>query len=535
MMAPAENTWRRAVRVGCTWRGACLLCMALFLAAIARFYIPPTGFSSLIAIGAKLDSHAVTALRDVPHYVYEDSWGYDGSYYVQIALHPLLDEPALAGAIDNLPYRAKRILLSWLAWGLGAGQPEWIVQAYALLNVVSWLGLATLLWRWFPPNSLDNFLRWAGVMFSHGVCMSVRDSLADGPSLLLVAVAVMLVEKGRRNAGTMLLAVATLGKETSLLAVPALLRGKKKTGWRRAIGLAVRSVLVALPLLAWMIYVRWRVGPVGDAGLGNFALPLTGWLGKWSDTVADLRRPGFSWSHLATLLAVIALTVQCAFVGLRWRPTEIWWRVGAPFAALLVLLGQPVWEGAPGAVFRVLLPLTLAFNVLVPRGRRWLPLLLVGNLSVMTGLAELSPPDQYYRLHGRHADIAALRVEMRGWHQGESKAGRCWRWSASESSLVLTNRGTTPLAVHFSGWGRAVDARRITAAFDGREVWQGALAPRVTPVDLGSVLIQPGEHVLAFTSERPGVKPSLEDRRTLSFALYDLEVAVTPAGGQSPP
>ena len=116
--------------------------IALFLGAVARFHQPGTGFSSLLSIGDILNDSKVAALRQVPHHVYEGSAGYDGAYYVQLALHPALDNPELTKAIDNLPYRARRILLSWVAWAAGLGRPAWIVQAYALLNVASWLALA---------------------------------------------------------------------------------------------------------------------------------------------------------------------------------------------------------------------------------------------------------------------------------------------------------------------------------------------------------------------------------------------------------
>jgi hypothetical protein len=177
------NFFRSRVRV------AYVACVVLFLWCVAQFYERSTGFSSLISIGDLLNETKVTALRQTPHYVYENSSGYDGAYYVQIALYPTLDNPELRKAIDNLPYRSKRILFCWAAWALGLGQPGWIVQAHALLNVLCWLALAWVLLRWFPPSGWENFFRWAAILFSHGVCMSVRHSLVDAPSLLLVALA----------------------------------------------------------------------------------------------------------------------------------------------------------------------------------------------------------------------------------------------------------------------------------------------------------------------------------------------------------
>jgi energy-coupling factor transporter ATP-binding protein EcfA2 len=77
-------------------------------------------------IGDALDqtNPPVTALRNVRHYVYNQSYGYDGAYYVQLALYPTLENPELAKAIDNLPYRARRILFSWVAWLVGLGQQQ---------------------------------------------------------------------------------------------------------------------------------------------------------------------------------------------------------------------------------------------------------------------------------------------------------------------------------------------------------------------------------------------------------------------------
>jgi hypothetical protein len=131
-------------------RVAFVVGIALFLWCVGQFYHRDSGFSSLISIGDMLSPTKVTRLRQVPHYTYEGSPGYDGAYYVQLALYPTLDNPELTRAIDNLPYRAKRILFCWLAWLLGAGQPTWIVQVHALLNVGCWLALAFVLLRWFP-------------------------------------------------------------------------------------------------------------------------------------------------------------------------------------------------------------------------------------------------------------------------------------------------------------------------------------------------------------------------------------------------
>ena len=136
---------------------------------------------------------------------------------------PLLHDPAIDRALDNPPYRARRILFSWTAYAIGLGRPAWILKAYAIQNVVVWLLLAWLLCRWMPPSTPRAFVLWAGCLLSPGLLSSVRYALPDGPCALLIATRVMalpsacLVIASRRPVG-----LAGLGRETSLFAATLL-------------------------------------------------------------------------------------------------------------------------------------------------------------------------------------------------------------------------------------------------------------------------------------------------------------------------
>lgn len=517
-------------------RLAGVMAILIFLAAVAEFHQEETGFTSLISIGDILNDSKVTALRQVPHYVYEGSAGYDGAYYVQLALCPTLDNPELKKAIDNLPYRAKRILPSWVAWVAGLGRPAWVVQAHALLNVACWLGLAWVMLRWFPLTTWENFLRWAAVLFSHGLCMSVRHSLVDGPGLLLVALAMRWLEEGRRTAGGVALALAGLGKETSLLACAGLDAGANaggERGWRspRAWGrLARQAVAISLPLLLWMAYVRFRFGPAEDPGLGNFTLPFAGFAEKVRTAVGDLLSPEATALSWATFAAMLALAVQWTFFAVRWRPDERWWRIGAAFALMMVFLSTPVWEGYPGASTRVLLPMTLAFNILVPRGRRWLPLLLVGNLTVVAAAFEYSPPREFFAVRGEEAIRKAVRVgPVAGWHGPERHGANTWRWSSGDASLRLVNHSGRPLLVTVQGQASSVAGERSLRVSQGeRLLWGETLwAKGPTEVRFGLTL-PPGETVLTFRSDRPA-QTAGSDARKLAFQVANLEIVVRPA------
>lgn len=499
----------------------------LFLGAVARFHQPGTGFSSLLSIGDVLGDSKVSALRGVPHHVYEGSAGYDGAYYVQLALHPTLASPELPRAIDNLPYRARRILTSWVAWAAGLGRPAWIVQAYALLNVACWLALAAVLWRWFPPDSAQNVLRWAGVMFSHGLCMSVSHSLVDGPALLLVVLGVRFLELGRPGAGGLCLALGGLAKETSLLAGAGftLAAGRPRT-WLPALG---QAALAALPLLLWMGYIRLRFGPAEDPGLGNFTAPLAGMVGQLAFLFRELRGPEASPLAWTSLAAVAGLAVQAAFLLGRWRPGDRWWRVGAVFAGMMLFLATPVWEGYPGAATRVLLPMTVAFNSLVPRERRWLPVLLAGNLGVLAAAQEFRPPVEFYTLRADPVVAGAVRVQPgKGWHGAESLDGRHWRWTAGRAELRLRNDSAGEVQLTLRAQAQSVEGERgLRVTLGNRLLWGGRLPARGTAEVRFGVTLPAGESVLVFTGDGPALRKG-GDPRELSLRLSDVELVVAP-------
>ncbi len=525
----------RALMAAWRWRirFAYLVLVLTFLGLVVRFHVPGTGFTSLLSIGAKSDERVVPRLRAVPHYVIENSWGYDGTYYVQLALHPWLDEPEqLKQSIDNPSYRARRILPSWVAWALGLGRAEWIVHIFALLNVGVWLALAWVLLRWLPPDNAGNLLRWAGILFSHGMCMSVRNSLADAPGLLLVALMVAALERGRKPSAMVALGAALLTKETSLLAGMALIppRGSGRRAW----GVAVSwGALAILPFAAWLGYVRWQLGANHDAGLGNFTLPLVGLGEKLASVVSELRTEHIEPPFVGSLLVMVALVTQAAFFLLHREPGKMWWRIGASFAVLMLFIAEPVWEGYPGAATRVLLPMMLAFNLLVPRGRRWLAVLALGNLSAVVGVNEFNaPPHESFVVSGERAVRTQIKWERgSGWYGAEGDGRRQWRWSSGPGRLRLTNTSKESATVRLSGEVAALKPTRVTIRAGDAVLWSGPVAVKREAFETAPFLIPAnGEQEIEFSADASGVQHVNGDERVLAFAVYDVDIAVARVG-----
>lgn len=505
------------------WALAAFALTVLFLALVARFWHPVFGFTVFYQLDAPNDDLKIAAFRELPVYVHRDTGGYDGLYYAQIAHDPTLRDPQLPRAMDNFSYRARRILPPALAWLLGAGQPAWIIHTYALLNVGAWLALAALLWRLLAVADLRSLLAWTGVLFSAGALSSVRLALTDLPALALLAAAMLAAERGRDRAAAVLGALAGLARETSVLALAGLVRRP----WFSAGNLA-RGLAVAAPLAAWLAYVRWRVGPA-DAGWANFTLPGAGLVEKWQAALAALETVGDKPLAWTTLLATAALTVQAVFFLVRPRLADAWWRFGAVYALLLLLLGTAVWEGFPGAATRVLLPLTLAFNVLAVRTRAHVAWLVAGNLAVLSGLlAVRDVPQQTDELVAQRLRGTAAVVRFAGdWFGREEDRRHTWLWTQAHGTLTYETLPpvAAPLRIEFGL--RSLAPRTVVLRHDGREVWRGEVTSTLARHTVVLAPAAGGRGTLAFSTDTPPTpEHDAPGARGLAFALYDMRVSL---------
>lgn len=508
--------------------------VGLFLWTLAQFYIPGKGLSYLIAFGAKQEEARLSKVRKLDYFVTKGSDGYDAQYYVQIAMDPSLQNQALKRAVDSLPYRGRRILFAATAYAFGLGEPAWILQAFALQNVATWLLLAVLLLHWFPPRTWDNFIRWAGTMLSIGVCLSFRNALFDGPSLLLIAFGVYLLDKGRPWWSTAVFALSGLGKETNLLGSAALL--PKLTDGGRAWGLAVaRGVLTALPLALWVVYIALFVGgKAGDPGARNFDLPFAAYGRKWADVIQSLSDVSAvnTWP-LWGLLMLVALTVQFLYLVLRPQWNQAWWRIGLSFAVLMIFLGDAVWEGYPGAASRVLLPMQLAFNVLVPAGRGWWAVLVLGNLTMLAAPAALeSPTGEGYVIRGPDALVYGSAREKFAleygdeWYPVERNNNDYWCWAGENAEITVTNPQAVPLIVRVRYALNVATPRTVSLQLNGTRLWSTELGDHSSvSVTLNELVLPPGRSQLVFVTNEPPSRLG-SDPRPLAFRLQNLRVDV---------
>jgi hypothetical protein len=517
---------------------ACGIVLAFFTWRVALMYLPGEGLTYFIEFGEKEHARYLPEVKAANHYEMPGSDGYDGWSYVQIAMRPNLADPALGKAVFGLPYRARRILFLWTAWLLGGGNPVRVMNAYAAQNIICWYLLAWLLLRWFPPVSWGNCARWAAVLFSFGLIFSVRSALLDGPSLLLIAGGILLAESKRPWMAAAVLGISGLGKDTNILSALGLDlpdRASRRT-WFPWLA---RMALVVLPLGVWAASLAAWIGNGADVGARNFAGPFCGVAGKAEEIVSNLIADGRVKDaviryDIFDLLVVVGLLTQFFFIASRIRWRDPWWRVGAGYAVLMVFLGDSVWEGYPSAAARVLLPMTLAFNILVPRRAWWPVLLIAGNLGVLASFDVLKPP---YREACVVQDTQGLRTDPatgdrvegtygpRNWFGPKKSRFQFGRWGTGESEVSIRNPRGFPILADVKFQVRSADARRASVSSAGRVVWSADLRPgESTPVTLAGLELRPGDTVLVFQSDRPAAHPDAVDRRKVAFFVWNLEI-----------
>jgi hypothetical protein len=234
-----------------------------------------------------------------------------------------------------------------------------------------------------PPTSGRGLALWSACLFSHGLLWSVRFSLLDGPSLLLVACAVRAAEAGRPLLSAAIAGVAGLGRETNVIAGLAQPVPRDVRSWAR---LVVAAALVVLPLLVWMDYLWSIYRSTIFAGANQFVAPLGGLWEAWRRAIAETSEQGLVSGGGLSLCLLLPLAVQVVYLAVRREWTQPWWRVAAGYALLLLVLDRTLANPVTGAITRVMLPMTLGFNVLLafePRASRFWPWYIAGNLLVL--------------------------------------------------------------------------------------------------------------------------------------------------------
>ena len=506
-----------------------LVPVALFLVLICRFWHPVYGFTSFLMIDEDTPLTRIPEVHEVPVYIYPHG-SYDGQYYAQLAYHPLLNSPELAPAMDSYAYRARRILPSIVAWLLAGGRPFLIFGAYSIVNILAWLALSVVLWDLLEVRDFRTWIAWFGVLFSAGAMFSVRRALTDLVALSFIAGALLLATRRRRVASAFSLSAAALCRETALFAAvdffrPASQVGETKGRTSSFLG-AMRLCMVAVaPLFVWALYVRYRVGPAQHQW-GNFTWPFFGLVGQWAASLRQIMDTNDMILSVTSILALLGLTVQAVYFAVTIERENRWWRLGAAYVALMAFLSSQVWEGLPGAACRVLLPMTLAFNLLVTQRRATLAWLLMGNLSVFSGflfVRDVEHDDSELVTQNSNSD-AGIITQGPGWYGWEKSSSHLWLWSPQSAELGIAYWPQSSPSVGLQFITRTIKPAVVTLTSGEKVLWSHLVGKDPMLVSV-AVPLSHGRATVAFASAgKPSSIPG--DGRLLNFEVYDPKIVL---------
>lgn len=235
----------------------------------------------------------------------DDDDGYDGQFAYYIARDPVdgvncLDEPA---------YRMQRILLPALGRIVSLGQEALIPWAFVLINLTA-LAISTALVESLLIS--EHASRWFALSYGlfFGVVIAVRLSTTEPLAYALVIAGVWYARRERVVRAAVLLALAALAKEMTLLFAAGyglyLVLHKR---WRDAV---IMGFITGLPFALWQLVLYAWLGEFGIGSGGALATPfeIIPYNGVW--------RIAWEGSIAAFLLLGVLLVIPAAVLPSVW-------------------------------------------------------------------------------------------------------------------------------------------------------------------------------------------------------------------------
>jgi len=144
-----------------------------------------------------------------------------------------------------------------------------------------------------------------------------------------------------------------------------------------------------VPSLIWLDYLRSIYRSTMLAGTDTFVFAGSGLVQTWRAVLGAAAAGPHVFGAAFPVFILLSLAVQAAFVFLRRDYHVAWWRVACVYAVMMLFLDPVLVAPITGAITRVMLPLTVGFNILLakePAPTRFWPWFIAGNLHLLTVL-----------------------------------------------------------------------------------------------------------------------------------------------------
>jgi hypothetical protein len=302
--------------------------------------------------------------------------GYDGQQYYRLALNPFTTQQDQYGVhLDKPSYRQQRILYPLIVWAVTlGGHARLIPLAMILVNLLALIALgflAALLAQQLGRHALWGLL----VALYPGFVLSLSRDLPEPIAAMFLVASMLFALRRQFPLATVLLALAVLTRETTLLlAVAALLiwlAGLALPSLRARMRIPWYYPVIPLAIFAlWqgVLYLIWHRIPIVAGGNDELGVPLGGFatlLGR----VAQLGSP----ENKATYLELIFLLIVGAAVVVAFRAShtppfiKVAWLLALTLASVLT---TAIWV-EDWAFFRALTEYYVAGSAVLLGGRWW--------------------------------------------------------------------------------------------------------------------------------------------------------------------
>jgi hypothetical protein len=241
-------------------------------------------------VGQGVSGPAIELLaREVPGLVVSPNDGHDGQQFYAIARKPFGPKET-ARHLTTPSYRYRRILYPLLGWMLAPHGGRALITAFLAIGLMS-VALSAASLRALPraPTWLPLV-----VVVTPGMMASLMLGLSDSLALALTLLAFAAVTRQRWTLMIVAVVLATLAKETAVLAAPALALVPGMPRWTRIAVLAAPAIALG----GWAAWVNNELN-ASLSTASQFARPLSGWINS-TDSATGLMLGGL----LAVTMAV---------------------------------------------------------------------------------------------------------------------------------------------------------------------------------------------------------------------------------------
>jgi hypothetical protein len=275
--------------------------------------------------------------------VLPNSAGFDGQFYYRLALNPFTSKATDYGiTIDDPALRHQRVLYPLLTWILSGGNARAVPVVMILLNL---LGLITLAWigGHYAVTLKQHALWGMFVPLYPGFLLTLSRDLVEILEITLLLSSLLLLRRARPLAATLLLSLAVLTKETSLLVALAALGVYLFRRWKTKDLGGLKWYYFTVPcaifaVLQVVLFRNWGTFPIHASNESNLGIPLVGVAGFALNTLRTLQRPAIIE---LVFLIIFSLGVLYHLRSSFTSPLEKLAPIA--FAALAVSLGRVVW------------------------------------------------------------------------------------------------------------------------------------------------------------------------------------------------